>query len=36
MAALEAEKWLPHRAASLPSALSASIIAKRLDAGAEA
>jgi thioredoxin reductase (NADPH) len=36
MAALEAEKWLAHRAASLPSALSASIIAKRLDAGAEA
>jgi len=36
IAALEAEKWLAHRAASIPSALSAPILAKRLDTGAEA
>ena len=36
MAALEAEKWLAHRAANNPSALSVPILAKRLDAGAEA
>jgi thioredoxin reductase (NADPH) len=36
MAALEAEKWLAHRAASVPSALSVPIVVKRLGAGAEA